>query len=93
MGVIRLNKRQIIEKKILEKVDLLIEIILSLEMSEEQEKEVYLEKGSVLVNEFSDLLAELIGPNEEYIKDAMKELIIQRMPNYNFENGRNIIRC
>jgi predicted RNA-binding protein associated with RNAse of E/G family len=87
MGVIRLNKRQIIEKKILEKVDLLIEIILSLEMSEEQEKEVYLEKGSVLVNEFSDLLAELIGPNEEYIKDAMKELIIQRMPNYNFENG------
>lgn len=82
-----MNKRQMIEKKILEKVDLLIEIILSLEMCEEQEKEVYLEKGSILANEFSDLLAEIIGPNEEYIKDAMKELIFQRMPDYNIENG------
>jgi hypothetical protein len=87
MGVIILNKRQMMEKKILEKVDLLIEIILSLDMCEEQEKSVYLEKGSLIAEELSDLLAELIGPNEDYIQDAMQELILQRMPDYDFEDS------
>lgn len=86
-----MNKRQMAEKMILEKVDLLIEIILSLELCEEQEKEALLEKGSTISEELSDLLAELIGPDEEYIKDAIKELIFQRIPDHDLESGAKSI--
>lgn len=74
---------QLLEKRILAKIDLLIEVILSMELCGGKEKEKYQEQGSALVKELSDCLTQLIGHREEYIKNAIKELLVQRMPEHN----------
>ncbi|HHV34639.1 MAG TPA: hypothetical protein GXX59_03560 [Syntrophomonadaceae bacterium] len=71
---------QLLGKEILAKTDMLIEVILSVELSDGKEKEIYQEQGAALVKEISGLLEKMIGPREEYIRDALKELVAQRMP-------------
>jgi hypothetical protein len=87
VGVIQVRDGQLLGKEILSKIDMLIEVILSVELSDGKEKMKYQEQGAVLVKEISELLAKLIGPREEYIKDALKELIVQRMPDHNIGNS------
>jgi hypothetical protein len=87
VGVIQVRDGQLLGKEILSKIDMLIEVILSVELSDGKEKMKYQEQGAVLVKEISELLAKLIGPREDYIKDALKELIVQRMPDHNIGNS------
>lgn len=78
-----LQDGQQLGKKVLAKVDLLVEVISALVINNPEEQEDYFAQGCVLVNELKSLLEEMIGPKEEYIKEAIKELITQRLPEQN----------
>jgi hypothetical protein len=82
----QLNERHMLEKAILAKIDLLIEIISSMELCEDHEQEELKKRGSALIIELRDLLAQLIGPEEGYVHNAIVELISQRMPGHDVEN-------
>lgn len=86
-----MRDEQLLEKTILAKIDMLIEIIYSVELCGEEEKERYQKQGSALIKELAELLAQLIGPREEYINNAIKELIAQRMPEHNIESSFGVL--
>ncbi len=71
---------QLLGKKVLAKIDLLIEVISIIGNNKIGEKDDYFLQACDLVKELRQLLGQLIGPRDDYIKEAIKELIIQRLP-------------
>ncbi|MDR9757737.1 MAG: hypothetical protein ACN4A7_02620 [Thermacetogeniaceae bacterium] len=71
---------QLLGMKVLAKIDLLIEVISIIGKNKNGEKEDYFLQGCDLVKELRQLLVQMIGPRDDYIKDAIEELIIQRLP-------------
>lgn len=71
---------QLLGKKVIAKIDLLIEVLSILGNNKIVEKEDYFLQACDLVEELRQLLVQLIGPRDDYIKEAIKELIMQRLP-------------
>ncbi|MFY9272808.1 MAG: hypothetical protein WBJ83_03955 [Thermacetogeniaceae bacterium] len=71
---------QLLGIKVLAKIDLLIELISIIGKNNYGEKEDYFLQGCDLVKELRQLLVQMIGSRDDYIKEAIKELIIQRLP-------------
>jgi len=71
---------QLLGKKVIAKIDLLIEVLSILGNNRIAKKEDYFLQACDLVKELRQLLEQLIGPRDDYIKEAIKELIMQRLP-------------
>jgi hypothetical protein len=80
VGDMRQQDGQLLGMKVLAKIDLLIEVISIIGKNKNGEKEDYFLQGCDLVKELRQLLVQMIGPRDDYIKDAIEELIIQRLP-------------
>ncbi|HHY41002.1 MAG TPA: hypothetical protein GX502_07090 [Syntrophaceticus sp.] len=81
---------QLLGKKVLAKIDLLIEIISIIGRNKIAEKDDYFLQACDLVKELRQLLGQLIGPRDDYIKEAIKELIIQRLPEENMLSSLDV---
>lgn len=64
------------EKQILDLVDRLAAVIGSLKKEYDEEK---IREGQLCIQKLLDMLEKLIGSHEEYLKEAVKELVRQRM--------------
>lgn len=71
---------EMIGQQILTKVDQLIEIIMATSLQEKEERQKQFEQGCLITRELLCLLEQIIGPRDDYLNVAVKELVNQRLP-------------
>lgn len=71
---------QMIGHRIISKVDGLIEVITAANMqSSEEQRQELVDRGCLLTGEIISLLVKIIGQNNNYLHEALKELVKQRV--------------
>jgi hypothetical protein len=73
------SREMLIGHQVLSKVDSLIEMINVASSSDPELKAQAYEQGCLLTRELVVLLEQIIGPQEEYLNQAVRELINQRL--------------
>ncbi|HHW42000.1 MAG TPA: hypothetical protein GXX19_12815 [Syntrophomonadaceae bacterium] len=69
-----------IGKQIVTKIDALIDVIMSVSLQNKESREELYRRGCDLIREVSVLLEKFLGTSEYYIKQAIQELVKQRLP-------------
>lgn len=72
------SDRKRIGEHIVDRVDALVNLIM-LKSHEKEEREALLSKGHGLVQELSALLEKFLGPDNQYVPQAIRELVKQRL--------------
>lgn len=75
------SENKLLGKQILSVIDSLIEILILCLKKEGNDRELKIQ-GCHCVQELLELLQEFIGPHEEYLKEAIRELLKQRIPDH-----------
>ncbi len=75
-----LSNEHLLSQQILMKLEDLVEMIISISLVEADKKEELLKKCKLIVDELKSLLRQIIGPHDEYLTTAVKELLLQRLP-------------
>lgn len=74
------NDANMIGKQIVTKIDALIDVITAVSLQNTEGSEESFRQGCDLVREISVLLEKFLGTSEYYIKQAVQELVKQRLP-------------
>ncbi len=82
-----LPNEKVIGEQILTKIDQLIEVIIAATLKNKDDRQKLLEQGYVVTGELLRLLVQLLGPREDYLYTAVKELVRQRLPDQRLLNG------
>ncbi len=69
-----------IGKQIVTKIDALIDVITSVSLQNRESRDELFRQGCDLVRDVSVLLEKFLGTSEYYIKQAIQELVKQRLP-------------
>lgn len=83
-----LSHEKVIGEQILKKIDQLIELIIAASLKPDDRQKI-LEQGDFVMSELITLLEQLLGPREDYLCAAVKELIAQRLPDQRMLEGFN----
>lgn len=75
-----LSNEHLLSQQILMKLEHLVELIITINLANADEKEELLKRCQLAVDELKGLLQQIIGPHEDYLKTAVKELLLQRLP-------------
>ncbi len=70
---------ELLGKEILLNLDELVDTIALSKVSEGKASSDYQKQGVLIVKKLSKLLTGLIGPNEDYIRQALSEMMLQRL--------------
>lgn len=67
-------------KMIILKVDELVEVLTEIVLSGGRDVSEYQQEGLSLLRELNKMLEKVLGPQQKYLYQAVKELVIQRLP-------------
>ncbi|MDH7576351.1 MAG: hypothetical protein QHH75_00745 [Bacillota bacterium] len=82
-----LSEEKVIGEQILTKIDQLIELIIAAGMQNKKDRQELFKQGCLMMRELLSLLEQLLGPREDYLRTAVKELVMQRLPDQRVLNG------